>query len=187
MPYLQRLGIWSPLLFIGIYAVCMVIGFPTVIFTIAGGVVFGLLWGTVYSIAGATLGAMGALWLTRYLFRDWVEHRFGHNPTLQKFQRGIAEQSLLFVLSMRLIPVTPFNVENYLFGLTLVDWRSYLLGTIVGIIPGTIAYTWVGVTGAQALEGGSALSFFLAVGLLLFISVSPILISHWHRRRTVKR
>ncbi|MEP0888592.1 MULTISPECIES: TVP38/TMEM64 family protein [unclassified Leptolyngbya] len=165
----------------------MVIGFPTVIFTIAGGVVFGLLWGTVYSIAGATLGAMGALWLTRYLFRDWVEHRFGHNPTLQKFQRGIAEQSLLFVLSMRLIPVTPFNVENYLFGLTLVDWRSYLLGTIVGIIPGTIAYTWVGVTGAQALEGGSALSFFLAVGLLLFISVSPILISHWHRRRTVKR
>src|SRR5688572_18903988 len=69
IPYLEGLGFWSPLLFVSIYAVSMVIGFPTVIFTIAGGAVFGLLWGTVYSIIGATLGAMGALWLTRYLFR----------------------------------------------------------------------------------------------------------------------
>lgn len=182
--YLRTLGVWSPMLFILLYAVSMVIGLPTVIFTIAGGAVFGLLWGTIYSLLGATLGALGAFWLSRYLLRQWAECRFGHHPTLQKFQQGIVKQALLFVMTVRLIPVTPFNIENYLFGLTLIGWRSYLLATIVGIIPGTMAYTWVGVTGATALEGGSARSFLLAVTFLIVLSASSLLLSHWRNRRS---
>ncbi|HIK14066.1 MAG TPA: TVP38/TMEM64 family protein [Leptolyngbyaceae cyanobacterium M33_DOE_097] len=180
--FLQTLGLWSPILFAGLYSVSMVIGFPTVIFTIAGGAVFGLFWGTVYSVVGATLGAMGAFWLSRYLLRRWAERRFGSNPTLQKFQQGIVDRTFLFVMAVRFIPVTPFNLENYLFGLTLANWRPYLLGTVVGIIPGTIAYTWVGVTGAIALEGGSAVSFFVAVSFLLILSALPLIVGYWRDR-----
>ena len=181
--FLQSLGVWGTILFAGLYAVSMVIGLPTIIFTIAGGAVFGLVWGTLYSLLGATLGAMGAFWLSRYLLRSWAEQRFGHNQTLQKFQQGIRSQALLFVISVRFIPVTPFNLENYLFGLTLIDWHPYLLGTVVGIIPGTIAYTWVGVTGARMLQGSSAVSFLLAVSCLLLLSVSPMLVAYWRNRR----
>ncbi|HEY9646064.1 MAG TPA: TVP38/TMEM64 family protein [Chroococcidiopsis sp.] len=184
--FLQTLGPWGPILFAGLYAVSMVIGLPTVIFTIAGGAVFGLLWGTVYSVMGATLGAMGAFCLSRYLLRHWAEQRFGHNPTLKKFQRGIAAHTLPFVISVRFIPVTPFNLENYLFGLTVIDWRPYLFGTVVGIIPGTLAYTWVGVTGAGALEGESGFSFMLAISFLLALSTAPLLVSYWRHRQSSK-
>lgn len=184
--FLNSLGVWGPVLFMGLYAGSMVIGFPTVIFTIAGGAVFGLLWGTLYSVLGASLGAVGAFYLSRYLLRQWVEQRYGHNLTLTKFQHGIANRALFFVMAVRFNPVTPFNIENYLFGLTLIHWRPYLFGTVVGIIPGTIAYTWVGVTGAKALEGESALSFILAVSVLLVISVSPLLVSYWRDRQSLR-
>ncbi|MDX2100712.1 MAG: TVP38/TMEM64 family protein [Leptolyngbyaceae cyanobacterium bins.59] len=185
--FLTTLGIWSPFLFAGLYAISMVLGFPTVIFTIAGGAVFGLPWGTLYSVLGATLGAMGAFGLSRYLLRSWTEQRYGHHPTLQKFQNGISRRALLFVISVRFIPVTPFNLENYLFGLTPVPWKPYCLGTIVGIIPGTIAYTWVGVTGAQALEGGSAVSFLLAVSFLFLLSATPLAFFYWRDRRSFSK
>ncbi|MEL6553240.1 MAG: TVP38/TMEM64 family protein [Cyanobacteria bacterium J06621_11] len=153
----------------------MVIGLPTVIFTIAGGSAFGLIEGTLYSTLGATIGAAGACWMSRYLLHQWAAQRFRRHPTLRKFQRGIRRRSLWFVIVVRLSPVTPFNIENYLFGLTSVSWRPYLCGTVLGILPGTIAYTWVGVTGAEALKGESALTLLLSVIFLMAISLLPIL------------
>ena len=172
--FLHTLGPWSALLFINLYAISMVIGLPTVIFTIAGGSAFGLVGGTLYSTLGATLGAAGACWLSRYLLHQWAARRFRRHPTLRKFQQGIGRRSLQFIIAIRLSPVTPFNIENYLFGLTTVRWRPYLFGTVLGILPGTIAYTWVGVTGAEALQGESAFTFFLAVTLLIALSILPV-------------
>jgi len=178
--YLRTLGIWSPILFVIIYAISTIIGAPSVIFTIAGGAVFGLIWGTIYSVIGATLGAVGAFWLSRYLLRGWVERRFGGHPTLQRFEGAIAIHALQFVLIVRFPPITPFNVENFLFGLTSIAWQPYTLGTFIGIIPGTIAYTWLGVTGAETLEGGSYISFILAISFFVFLSVLTLWVS---RRR----
>lgn len=178
---LPSFGPWSAFLFVLLYAVAMVIGIPTIIFTVVSGGVFGLWAGTIHSVFGATLGAWGACWLSRYLLRPWAERRFSQNPTLQKFQRGIERRALFFVIAVRLSPVTPFNVENYLFGLTAIRWRPYLLGTVIGIVPGTIAYSWVGATGADALQGESAVSFVVAVGFLMVLSILPMFISH---RRT---
>lgn len=170
---LQPLGPRGPAAFMALYATTMVLGLPTVPFTIAGGAVFGLLWGTVYSLLAATAGAMGAFALSRYLLHPWAERRFGRHPALRRFRRGIAERGLLFVLAVRLVPVTPFNLENLLFGLTGLPWRPYLLGTVVGILPGTLAYGWLGDTGARALQGGSLLAYLAAVALLLALAVVP--------------
>lgn len=173
--FLPTLGPWSAALFVSLYAVSMIIGLPTVIFTIAGGSAFGLVGGTLYSTLGATIGAAGACWLSRYLLHQWAARRYRRHPTLRKFQQGIRRRALWFVIIVRLSPVTPFNIENYLFGLTTVRWRPYLCGTALGILPGTIAYTWVGVTGAEALQGESALTFFLAVIFLMAVSLFPTL------------
>jgi len=184
--YLRTLGIWSPILFVIIYAVSTIIGAPSVIFTIAGGAVFGLVWGTIYSVIGATLGAVGAFWLSRYLLRGWVERRFGGHPTLQRFEAAIALHALQFVLIVRFPPITPFNVENFLFGLTSIAWQPYIIGTFIGIIPGTIAYTWLGVTGADTLQGGSYISFILAISFFVFLSVLTLLVSRWRDRSSTK-
>lgn len=174
---LRSMGWWGPLAFVTLYAVSMLLGLPTLQFTIASGAVFGLLLGSAYSLLGATAGAMGAFGLSRYLLHPWAERRFGGHPALRRFQRGIAERGLVFVMAVRLVPVTPFNLENLLFGLTPVPWRLYLLGTVVGILPGTVAYSWLGHTGARALHGGNALAFFGAVALLLVLAAIPWLLS----------
>ena len=64
---------------------------------------------------------------------------------------------------------------NFLFGLTSVDLKSYAVGTFLGIIPGTLAYTWLGVTGREALDGKSLIPLFLALSLLVLLSLLPIL------------
>lgn len=87
------------------------------------------------------------------LLRHWIEQRFGGHPMLRKFEQAIATHALQFVLIVRFPPITPFNVENPLFGLTSIAWQPYIVGTLIGIIPGTIAYTWVGLTGTETLEG----------------------------------
>lgn len=171
--FLQPLGWWGPVAFVLLYAAAMVLGLPTLQFTIAGGAVFGLPWGAALSLLGGTAGAMGAFALSRYLLHPWAERRFGGHPALRRFRRGIAERGLVFVLAVRLVPVTPFNLENLLFGLTSLRWQPYLLGTVVGILPGTVAYSWLGYTGARALQGGSALAFFGALALLLVLAALP--------------
>ncbi|MGF1478306.1 MAG: TVP38/TMEM64 family protein [Cyanophyceae cyanobacterium] len=164
----------AAILFILIYTVITVAGVPGTILTIAGGVVFGLAWGTLWSVLGATLGAMGAFWTARYLLHDWIEKRFGQQPMLIKFKQAVRRYPFSFVLAVRFVPITPFNAINFAFGLTPIHWLPYSFATLIGIIPGTFAYTWLGVSGSAAIQGGDRLPFFLALGLLVLLSVLPI-------------
>ena len=171
---LERWGHSAVCLFILGYTIATVLGVPGTILTIAGGAVFGLFWGTLWSVVGATLGAIGAFWLARYLLRDWVKGRFQHHKALVSFHQAVLHKPLAFVLAVRFAPISPFNVVNFLFGLTPIDLRHYATGTFLGIIPGTLAYTWLGVTGEEALQGGDRLPFFLVLGMLSLLSLLPI-------------
>ncbi|NEP10103.1 MAG: TVP38/TMEM64 family protein [Symploca sp. SIO2C1] len=171
---LGRLGHSAICLFILVYTIATVLGVPGTILTIAGGAVFGLFWGTLWSVVGATLGAIGAFWLARYLLRDWAKGRFKRHKALVSFNQAVLHKPLAFVLAVRFAPISPFNVVNFLFGLTPIDLRNYATGTFFGIIPGTLAYTWLGVTGEKALQGGDRLPFFLALGMLTLLSLLPV-------------
>jgi uncharacterized membrane protein YdjX (TVP38/TMEM64 family) len=159
--------------FIIVYIILTIVGIPGTILTVAGGIAFGLSWGTFWSVLGATLGAIGAFWTARYLLHNWIEEKFGHHPALAKFKQAVKDQPLAFVLAVRFAPISPFNIVNFLFGLTPIHWIPYALGTFIGIIPGTLAYTWLGVTGAQAWQGGDRLPFFCALGILGLLSILP--------------
>lgn len=172
---LHKLGPIAALIFVSLFTVATSLGFPGNVMTIAGGAVFGLFWGTVWSAIGATLGAVGAFWLARYLLHGWAERRFGHHPLLQRLQRAIAHNPLSFVLAVRFTPISPFSLVNFLFGLTPIDLKTYTVGTFLGILPLTVAYTWLGVAGQTALQGGDRLPFFLALGALAVLALLPIL------------
>lgn len=174
---LQQWGHWAVCLFVLVYALTTVLGVPGTVLTIAGSVVFGLVWGTFWSVVGATLGAIGAFWVARYLVRDWAEYRFGHHKALARFNQAVIHKPLVFVLAVRFAPICPFNFVNFLFGLTPIHWFDYVIGTFFGIIPGTLAYAWLGVSGKQALQGGDRLPFFLALSLLTLLSVLPLWIN----------
>lgn len=175
---LQEYSCCAAGLFVLIYTILTVIGIPGTILTVAGGLVFGLSWGTFWSVLGATLGAMGAFWTARYLLHKQIEKRFGHHQALIKFNQAVTSKPFAFVLAVRFAPISPFNVVNFLFGLTSIHWFPYSLGTFIGIIPGTLAYTWLGVSGMEALEGGEKTSLFLAIGLLTLLSAIPLLFKY---------
>ncbi len=185
--FLQTYQCCTILIFIITYIILTIIGIPGTVLTIVGGILFGLFWGTVWSVIGATLGALGAFLAARYCLKDDVEqkfnkfNKFNKQGKLAQFQTAILKQPLKFVLVIRLAPISPFNIVNFLFGLTSIHWLSYTLGTFIGIIPGTFAYTWLGVSGIQALSGSDRFSFFLALGFLFLLSIIPILIRNYSK------
>jgi uncharacterized membrane protein YdjX (TVP38/TMEM64 family) len=162
-------------LFLGLYIVLTVVGMPGTVLTTVGGVLFGLSWGTFWSVLGATLGALGAFWTARYLLQDWLHQKFRHHPALQRLHQSVSRQPLYLVLTLRFAPISPFNLLNFLFGLTPIHWFPYTLGTFIGIIPGTIIYTWLGVSGKTALSGGDRLPLMIALGALAILSLLPYL------------
>ena len=172
--YLQEYQCCIRIPFVIVYIILTIIGIPGTVLTVAGGVVFGLWQGTLLSVVGATIGALGAFWTARYLLRDYIKRKFGNNKSLARFQQAVADKPLSFVLAVRFAPISPFNVVNFLFGLTPIDWTFYTIGTFFGIIPGTLAYTWLGTSGTEALEGGDRLPLFLALGFLTLLSIIPL-------------
>lgn len=177
--HLHRAGDWAVGLFLLSFTIATVLGIPGILFPIVAGAFFGLFWGTFWSVLGATLGAMGAFWTARYLLRDWTERRFGDRKALQRFNQAVRDRPLTFVLAIRFAPISPFTVVNFLFGLTPIHWATYSVGTFVGLIPGTLAYTWVGVTGDRALHGGDRLPLFFALGFLTLLCLLPM----WARKK----
>lgn len=174
--FLSCAGHWRSLAFIAAHVIATAVGVPGTILVIAGGAVFGLFWGTVWSVIGATLGAIAAFGLARYLLQDWFKQRFGQRRLLVKLNEIVRQRAFRCVLTVRFAPISPFNVINFLFGLTAVPLQHYALGTFLGIIPGTLAYTWLGVTGKQALDGQQQVPFIFALSLLVLLSLLPALV-----------
>jgi uncharacterized membrane protein YdjX (TVP38/TMEM64 family) len=165
---------WFAVLFLVFFIVTSSLGFPGNILSVAAGAIFGVFWGIVISQIGSTVGAIGSFGLARYLLHDFIQYRFGSKPLLQKLNRTIAHNSLSFVIATRLSPLAPFTVLNFLFGLTPVTLKTYALGTFLGIIPLTITYVWIGVTGKSVINGGDRLPLLLAFTLLTLLSLFPL-------------
>lgn len=162
------------IIFIAIYTVLTIVGVPGTVLTIVGGCLFGIWYGTLISTIAATSGALSAFWAARYLFHQSAQRRFRRSKRLSRFQTAVLKQPFWFVLTTRLIPISPYNLVNYLFGLTSINWLDYTLATFVGVIPGTLAYSWIGKSGEIAMAGGDRLSLFLALTFLTLLSVIPL-------------
>lgn len=172
--FIEQYEGYVEIIFIAIYTAITVIGVPGTVLTIVGGCLFGIWYGTLISIISATLGALCAFWAARYLFRDSAQRRLSKSKRLTRFQTAVLKKPFGFVLTTRLIPISPFNLVNYLFGLTSINWLDYTSATFIGVIPGSFAYTWIGKSGEMAMTGGDRLSFFFALTFLALLSIIPL-------------
>lgn len=169
-------GAAAPLLFMLIYAVATVLFLPGSVLTLAGGALFGPVLGTFYNLTGATIGATLAFLVSRYLASDWVAQRTGGR--LKQLINGVEGEGWRFVAFVRLVPLFPFNLLNYALGLTRIPLLQYVLASYICMLPGAIAYTYLGYAGREAAAGGEGLiqKGLLALALLAAVAFLPRLI-----------
>lgn len=170
---LRRFGGWAPILFLLLYAVATVLFVPGSVLTVAGGALFGPIWGTLWNLTGATLGATLAFVIARYLASDWVAARSGQR--VGRLMRGVEEEGWRFVAFVRLVPLFPFNVMNYAFGLTRIRLREYVFASLVCMGPGALAYSYLGYAGREAAFGQAwaIRKAVLALALLAAVAFLP--------------
>jgi len=179
--WIQEAGIWAPLLFMAVYAVAAVLFLPGSVLTLAGGALFGPVLGTFYNLTGATIGATLAFLIARYLVSDWVAERTGGG--LKQLINGVEGEGWRFVAFTRLVPLFPFNLLNYALGLTRIKLSHYLLATYICMLPASIAYSYLGYAGREAVGGGEGLirKVLLALALLAVVAFLPSLIGKLRR------
>ena len=174
--WLASFGPWAPIAYVMLFALGTVAFVPGVVFSLAGGALFGPFWGSLWNLAGATLGATLAFLVARYIAGEWVARKAG--GLLKRLIDGVDAEGWRFVAFVRLVPLFPFNLSNYALGLTRIPLRDYVIATLVCMAPGAVAYTWLGHAGRSALSGeANAVRYgLLALGLLATIAVLPRLI-----------
>jgi uncharacterized membrane protein YdjX (TVP38/TMEM64 family) len=164
---------------VGIFIVtyCVVTGLSlpgAAILTLAGGFLFGSVWGTVFVNIGATTGATIAFLAARYLLRDWVEQKFGSR--LRPIQDGFAKNAFSYLVTLRLIPLFPFFLVNMVSGLTRISVSAYVAATAIGIIPGSFVYAYAGrqlgtINSLKEIASPNVLLAFTLLGLLALVPV----------------
>jgi uncharacterized membrane protein YdjX (TVP38/TMEM64 family) len=171
------LGIWAPIGFVLLYGIATVAMIPGGVFDLVGGALFGPVLGSVLDLMGGTLGAALAFLVGRYLARDWVESRAG--PRLQTIMRSVDAEGWRFVAFVRLVPIFPYNIVNYLLGVTHIRYHHYVLATVVFMAPSTIAYTWLGHASRALIAGDADTIYYalIALGLLAALFMVPRLLT----------
>lgn len=165
---LEGLGIWAPLAYIGLFVVLPAFFFPVAVLALAGGLLFGLWKGAVYTFIGAVLNCSLMFWMSRNLGRKQIEELIQRKLSVQwqnRLARLGGRDGFLFLVILRLIPAVPYNLINYAFGLTGMPWGTYILASSIGIIPGTFAFINIG---DKVLDVTSP-DFWVAVGLLVLL------------------
>jgi len=153
LQWIDGLGSVGAIAFMGLYIIATVAFLPGSILTLGAGVVFGLVWGSIYVFVGATVGATLAFLVGRYLARSWVAQKIADNKKFAAIDQAVSREGLKIVLLTRLSPIFPFNLLNYAWGITGVSLTDYLIGS-VGMIPGTIMYVYIGsLAGNLAMIG----------------------------------
>lgn len=141
--WIEHLESWGPIAFIAIFNMATILFIPGSILTLGGGVIYGLMWGSIYVFMAAIIGAIVAFAIGRYISRDWVAGQMARHPNFKAIEEAVTHSGMKIVFLTRLCPIIPFNLANYAFGVTQVSFKDYIVGSI-GILPGTIMYVYLG-------------------------------------------
>lgn len=179
--WVDRLGVWGPVVFIVGYVVAVVLFVPGSLLTLAAGAIFGLVRGTIYVFVAATIGAAAAFLVSRHLARATIERRIAGNPRFAAIDRAVETQGRRIVFLLRLSPLFPFTLLNYALGLTRVRFEDYVVASL-GMIPGTILYVYYGklagdvatLAGGGAVAKGPGYYAVLVIGLAATVLVSTL-------------
>jgi uncharacterized membrane protein YdjX (TVP38/TMEM64 family) len=146
--------------------------FPGSVLTIGAGAIFGIVGGTIVVLAGATLTATIAFILARTVLRRRIERITAKNAKFKAVDQAIAREGIKIVVLVRLAAVFPFTIVNYAFGLTGIRFGPYVAATAIGILPGTIAFVYLGAAAASVATRNHTKLIVTIAGLVIAFAVS---------------
>ena len=166
--FIEGYGALGYLLYILIYIVIAVFSIPATIPTIVAGIVFGSVKGGLLSLLGATIGAVAAFLIARYIARDLIVGKFGSNPIFQKIEAGVEKNGRDFLILTRLVPIFPYNLQNYAYGVTSLKVVTFGVISLITMAPGAFIYAYMA---GDIAENGISVGLFvklLIAGIILF-------------------
>ena len=176
--WILSFGFWAPAIYMLIYTIRPLVFFPASVLSIAGGLAFGAWQGTLYTIIGATLGAMLSFIIAKSVGKSLVRKEWTGNAG--KIQSQMEQNGFLYVLLFRFIPVINFDLISYAAAFAKVRFGSFALATLIGIIPGTFAYNFLG----SSFISGNPRIIILAVLVFAVLTAVPILIRNkWNKKQ----
>lgn len=175
--FIQRAGIWAPIVYIALYILATSLLLPSTPLNLTGGAIFGPFWGVVWTSIGAVLAAIISFIFTRTIGHDLISKKFAQRwPSMDaEVRRG----GLFYIFAIRLLPIFPYGLVNYVAGLTPISFRNYLLGTIPGTILGILPFVLIGSSGLKAIKTGDVLPFLAALALTGLLTAGAA----WYRNR----
>lgn len=168
---IRQSGIFGYALYILLFIIAALCLIPGSILVIVGGILFGPLAGTLISLLAATVASALSFLLARWLGRELLLKRVGHTATFRAIEKGIAHSGIDFLILTRLVPLFPYNIQNYAYGLTAIPFWSFTVISAVTTLPGIFIYT---LMSHELASEGITLAFIIKLsiaGLALFTLV----------------
>lgn len=167
----QHMGPLGPLYFGAAYTLAEVLAIPAIPLTASAGYLFGPVIGTAVVLFSASIAASISFVIGRTLLRSYVESILTEYPDFAKLDRAIGKEGFKLMLLLRLSPIFPFALSNYLYGASSINFPNFFWGTLLGFTPGTIAYVYTGFVGkALTTEGSEALPWYIYAGGLAVLA-----------------
>ena len=169
----ESFGVWGPLLYMVVYVVGCLLFFPGLALTLVAGI-FGSVWGTIYVSIGSTIGASLSFLLARTTLRSTVGGWTRNNKVFKKIDDGVVKHGWRMVMITRLVPIFPFNFQNYAYGLTNVPFWTYALISWLCMLPGTAVYV---IASGSIISGEGDVEktlMYLGLAAILFVALSFI-------------
>jgi uncharacterized membrane protein YdjX (TVP38/TMEM64 family)/Fe-S oxidoreductase len=179
--FIAEYGVLAPVVYMLVYATAPALFLPGLPITIAGGILFGPVWGVVYTITGATAGACVAFLISRHVARGWVETKLT-GSRWRKLDKEVERHGWKVVAFTRLIPLFPFNLLNYAFGLTKIRFVDYAVTTFICMLPACIAFIVFSSSLLDVLRGKVSGTFVLGIVLIVLVSLIPVFYRRWSAR-----
>ena len=168
-------GAFAPVIYILIYTVAPVLFLPGLPITIVGGIVFGPVWGVIYTITGATAGASLTFLISRYVARDWIKAKLA-GPRWKKLDNDVEQNGWKIVAFTRLVPLFPFSLLNYAFGLTSIKFIPYAATSFIFMLPACIAFIVFSSSLLELLKGNVSTGLVAGIILIVIVSLFPVIL-----------
>ncbi|MCU0600826.1 MAG: VTT domain-containing protein [Desulfobacterales bacterium] len=176
------LGALAPAAYILLYTIAPSLFLPGLPITFVGGILFGPVWGVVYAITGATAGACLAFLISRYAARDWIEAKLT-GPRWRQLDRSVERNGWKIVAFTRLVPLFPFNLLNYAFGLTSIRFIPYAVTTFFCMLPACIAFIVFSSSLLDLIKGKISPGLIIGIFLIILVSLIPVIIQKFKPRQ----
>jgi uncharacterized membrane protein YdjX (TVP38/TMEM64 family)/Fe-S oxidoreductase len=175
LDFIKQYKVAAPLLFILFYAIGPSLLIPSLPLTLGAGFLWGPFWGVIFSITGSTSGASVAFLISRYVMADTVRNRFGHDKW-KWLEEKVDKHGWKAVAFARLLPVLPFPVLNYMFGVTPIPFLHYLWASFVFMLPACIAYVAFGSSMGELILKGNVKGLIIGIVVASLAMLLPFVL-----------